>query len=55
MFNDNGGKGSNVNLNTPAQIKRRIAALKKQIAKEQRIKELLRQEQLLIDQIKGGW
>ena len=43
------------NPNAPSEIKKRIAALKKQLRKERQIKDLLRKEQALKDQIKGGW
>lgn len=43
------------NPNAPAAIKRRIVALKRQLAREKKVKDLLRKEQVLRDQIKGGW
>ena len=44
-----------VNPNAPAEIKRRIASLRKELSKKKRIERLLREEQRLRDQIKGGW
>jgi len=43
------------NPNAPAQIKKRIASLRKELSKKKRIERLLREEQRIKDQIKGGW
>ena len=37
--------------NAPASIKRRIASLRKQIAREKRVADLLRKEQMLKDRL----
>jgi hypothetical protein len=39
------------NPNAPASIKRRIASLRKQIAREKRVADLLRKEQMLKDRL----
>jgi hypothetical protein len=43
------------NSNAPAEIRKRIASLRKQLAREKKVKDLLRKEQALRDQIKGCW
>lgn len=43
------------NPNAPAEIRKRIARLRKQIAREKMVKNLLRKEQALEDRIRGGW
>lgn len=41
------------NPNTPTEIRKRIASLRKQIARNRRIESLLEQERELREQVKG--
>lgn len=49
MLNSN--NKASVNHNTPAQIRKRITSLRKQVKRQEKINKLLREEQFLKDRL----
>lgn len=53
---ENNTKAKPCNPNAPSQVRKRIASLRKKLAKKRHLDDLLRREQQLRDALRlGGW